>query len=97
MSINMTLKLTAKPGRVNLLNDWIDKTFPETRSFDGCEQLNLFRVVDKMDTLMIIERWRSQEDYEKYFNWRKENGTLYELFDLLAVPIEMTKLELLPA
>lgn len=97
MSVNMILKLTAKPGEVNDLIKWCTESFSTTRSFEGCEELNLFKVAGEMDTLMIVEQWTSQEHYEAYFNWRVENGTIKELFSRLSIPIGITRIELLPA
>lgn len=97
MSVNMILKLTAKPGEVDSLIKWCNESFPTTRSFDGCEELNLFKVAGEMDTLMIVEQWESEEKYAAYFSWRQENGTIKELYSRLSIPIGMTKIELLPA
>jgi quinol monooxygenase YgiN len=97
MSVNMILKLTAKPGQLNRLTDVCAAAFPVTRTFEGCEELHLFKVSDETHTLMIIEQWHSQADYDGYFAWRQGNGTLNEMLDLIEGPIEFIKLERLPA
>ncbi len=55
----------------------------ETRAFDGCISIEVY-LETATSTFTIIEDWESFDHYDKYLNWRKENG-LAELLDPLLV------------
>ena len=59
---------------------------PDTRSFDGCEGLDVKINSDDPNNLVLVERWQSRPHYEKYFAWRQETGLIDRLGPVLGAP-----------
>lgn len=87
MSINVILKLTAKPGQGGVIADHVAEMLKDTRKFKGYEKINLYTVEGQPETLLLVEQWETAEDYDAYRTWREE-GSGIELVEMLAQPIE---------
>ena len=86
MSVTILLDLKAAPGSIDKLKDVFVEILPDTRTYDGCEGLDVHLNQDDGDNLVIVERWQSRPHYEKYFAWRQETGLLDRLGPLLGAP-----------
>ena len=67
--------------------DDMEATFKEaliaTRAFDGCISIEVY-FEEATSIFTLIEDWESFDHYDRYLNWRKENG-LADLLDPLLV------------
>ncbi|HUU74012.1 MAG TPA: antibiotic biosynthesis monooxygenase family protein [Burkholderiales bacterium] len=93
MSITVLLDLKAQPGSMDALKQLFVEVLPDTRKYDGCEGLDVRLNQDDGDNLLLIERWQSRKQYEKYFAWRQETGLLDRLGPLLGAPPSLRYLE----
>jgi len=93
MSITVLLDLKAQPGSMDALKKLFVEVLPDTRKYDGCEGLDVRLNQDDGDNLLLIERWQSRKQYEKYFAWRQETGLLDRLGPLLGAPPSLRYLE----
>ena len=72
-----------KPGEggVQHILDFLTEILPDTRGFDGCQDLKVYG-----EGTVVIEYWDSAEHYQRYLNWRTETGVLDRLVEMLAAP-----------
>ena len=71
----VTISFNAAPGKRDRLVDLLAEILPDTRAFDGCNDVMLTERTGTPGALMLIEDWESAEHYEAYKNWRSESGT----------------------
>ena len=93
MAVSLMLKITAKPGHGWKVITYLAPRLKETRAFPGCESVALYTVDDQPDRALLLARWASIEDYEKYVAWRQGSGAMDQLMQLLARPLEVVKLQ----
>lgn len=93
MSVTVLLDLTAKPGSIENLKKLFVEILPDTRSYDGCEGLEVKINSDDPNNLLLVERWQSRQHYEKYFAWRQETGLIDRLGPLLGAPPSVRTME----
>ncbi len=86
MSVTIVLDLKAAPGSIDDLKQIFVEILPDTRTYEGCEALDVHLNQDDEHNLVIVERWQSRPHYEKYFAWRQETGLLDRLGPLLGAP-----------
>ena len=86
MSITVLLDLNAKPDSVEALKNIFIEILPDTRSYDGCEGLDVKVNQDDANNLVVVEHWKSRQHYEKYFAWRQETGLIDRLGPVLGAP-----------
>ena len=65
--------------------DFLTEILPDTRSFDGCQDLKVYIEGDG-EAMVFIEYWDSAEHYQRYLSWRTETGVLNRLVERLAAP-----------
>ena len=65
--------------------DFLTTILPDTRAFDGCQDLRVY-LEDGGAKVLFIEYWESTEHYQRYLSWRTEMGVLGELVAMLAEP-----------
>ena len=76
-----------KPGEdgYQSILDFLTEILPDTRSFEGCQDLKVYIEADG-EAIVFIEYWDSAEHYQQYLNWRTETGVLDRLVEMLAAP-----------
>ena len=74
MAATIFLEFTAKPGTGGDMLAALKEMLPDTRSYDGCIQNDVYRSQENPDTLLIHGTWESKEKYETYLAWRRETG-----------------------
>ena len=84
MSLIFTIEFDAADGERDALVDKLLSVLHETRAFDGCEQINFTESTSQPGTLLLIEKWASNEHYDAYKTWRRETGTSVLSSDLVA-------------
>ncbi len=88
METLVLLEANAKPECVQDVIDLLGQRLPETRAYDGCQEIIAYLNEDG-HTFVFVERWDSREQYEKYLAWREETGVLEALTALLQEPPEI--------
>lgn len=86
MATTIILEVTAKPGEGDNLVAFFKDVLPDTRSYDGCIRLDVYRGQDKPDTVTLVEKWETRSKYEAYLSWRQETGVLDALGGIVAGP-----------
>lgn len=62
-----------KEGMVEETEKLLREGLVETRSFDGCNSIEVY-FEEKTMTYTLIEDWKSLEHYERYLQWREDGG-----------------------
>ncbi len=85
MGILVLLEVAARPDCVEDMTEFLAARLPETRAFDGCEDITAY-LNDDGKTIVMVEHWDAKASYEKYTAWRRETGVLDTLATMLAGP-----------
>lgn len=92
VSFNMLLRLNALPEKADALEAFFARILPETRTFEGCQWIDLYRVSKAPHSFILIEQWNSVEDYQQYVAYRTSRGEADEMASLLHDPIDAVQL-----
>ncbi len=65
--------------------DFLSGILPDTRAFDGCQDLRVYIEGDG-EAILFVEYWDSAAHYQRYLEWRTETGVLNQLVEMLAAP-----------
>ena len=79
MGVIVTVEWQAKPGNGTAMRKAIIEVLPETRSYKGCQWLELIVNQDDPDNLVVWERWDTRASYEAYLQWRVDKGVVSSL------------------
>ena len=86
MSVVVLLELQVKPEAVNEVKTFLQQVLPDTRSYAGCQGIDIYGNADDPSNLVFYERWDSRDHYQKYLSWRTETGVLDQLSAKLTAP-----------
>lgn len=84
MSLIFNVEFDAADGKRDALVEKLHSILHETRAFDGCEHIDFAESTSQPGTLLLIEKWASNEHYDAYKTWRQETGTSVLSSDLVA-------------
>jgi quinol monooxygenase YgiN len=82
MGTLVILEGIAKPECVRELGDFLKRVFPDTRSYDGCQDITAYLNEDSK-AIVMVEHWNSKDHYRKYLAWRKQTGVFADLRAML--------------
>lgn len=83
MAVTIFLEIRAKKDTGGELLALTKALLPDTRSYDGCLGIDVYRNQDDRDVIVLVENFESKAHYEKYVAWRQETGALQQLTDAL--------------
>lgn len=86
MSILALVEVQFQPEKIEDGKAFILRLMPDTRSYDGCQGVDVFVNQDTPGNLVAVEYWESREHHEKYAQWRTETGVMEGLGSMLAGP-----------
>ena len=72
-----------------LLKKYLKEILPDTRSFEGCEEVQLYENKESPTKFTIHAKWTSEEAQKKYMAWRMENGSLEKITPMLSESFSM--------
>lgn len=78
MAILVLFEGQVTKGSADALETILTDIFPDTRSYSGCGGISAAFDPERK-TVVFVERWDSQSQYEKYLAWRKETGVLDQI------------------
>ena len=80
MSVTITLELTTKTddGGEAVVAMFAER-LPHTRTFDGCESIDLFVDQSNPRHLIVIQEWESGDKYTAYSDWAMSQPGTQEL------------------
>ncbi len=84
MSVIVTVSLDVKEDSAEELKKYFKEILPDTRSFEGCQGVQLYESKESPTKMTIHSKWTSEEAQKKYMEWRIENGSLEKLMPMLS-------------
>ncbi len=84
MSVIVLVDMQVKPEAVGEMKSNLKKNLPDTRAYDGCQSIDIYDNIDDSGNLVVCGRWESRKHHESYMDWRRETGTLDQIFAMLA-------------
>lgn len=79
MTVSVLLEGFLKGGERDGFTALLTDKFKVTKTFDGFQTIDLTYNVEDPSNWVITELWDSKEDYQKYLEFRQEDGTLDEV------------------
>ena len=83
MSVNVLLEIQSNPEDIDKLQSTIEHILPNTRDFDGCIEVQVVSNQDDPLNMIIIQKWKTRQHYEKYLAWRVKTGAIDALGKML--------------
>ena len=93
MGVAVLLEMHIKPECVEEVKAFMKDNLNDTRTYEGCQGLDVFDNMDETGNLVIYERWDSRPHYEKYFAWRTGSGALDRMAPMLKEPLNIRYFE----
>lgn len=76
MSVRVILELHVKPELAEPMKAGFKDILPDTRSFEGCEEISVLQSQEDPNMLLVLEQWETREHYEAYLKWRTDRGDM---------------------
>jgi len=89
MSIMVKFELNAQKDKEVEIHNFFERILKGTRDFSGNEGVKISHSFEDKAKLVLIEYWQTQEDFDKYLNWRKDIGDFETLGTMLSVDPDM--------
>lgn len=89
MSVTVIVNISAKEESLEKLKKYFKEILPDTRSYDGCQGVQLYQSQEDPTKLMIHAKWISEEAQKKYIVWRMETGEFDKLNQMITEPPSM--------
>lgn len=86
MSVLVLLEAQVKPEDVSNMKSYLTEILPESRTYEGCQAMDMYFNTENENSMVIIERWDSRSHHEKYLGWRTETGVMGKIGGMLAGP-----------
>lgn len=86
MVCQVLLEAKIKDGCHDKLKASFVELLPVTRAYDGCISLYITKDLDDPSRIIIIEMWETRGHYERYLQWRTEQGDMDALGELMEDP-----------
>ena len=79
MTVGVLVEGFLKDGERDGFTALLTEKFKVTRTFDGFQTIDLTYNVEDPSNWVITELWDTKEEYQKYLQFRQEDGTLDEV------------------
>ena len=79
MTVSVLLEGFLKEGERDGFTALLTEKFKVTRTFDGFQTIDMTYNVEDPSNWVITELWDTKEEYQKYLQFRQEDGTLDEV------------------
>ena len=86
MGVFVVAELKVNPEDVSNMKSLLAEIFPGTRAYKGCQGIDAYYNTADSGNMILIERWDSRAQHEKYMAWRTETGVMDKVGGMLAGP-----------
>ena len=84
MSVIVLVNLNVKKEHIEELKKYFKEILPDTRSFEGCQGVQMYESKESPTKMTIHAKWVSEEAQKKYMSWRMDSGALDKLIPMLS-------------
>ena len=86
MTVMALIEVRIKPEVIDEFKSAIKRLLPDTRSYDGCQGVDVYVNEDNPGNLVFVGYWDSPEHHKRYRAWRAESGIGEQLGAMFAAP-----------
>jgi quinol monooxygenase YgiN len=90
MSVRVTLELHVKPEAAEQMKGGFKELLPDTRAFDGCEEISVLQNQEDPTMFLVVEQWETRESYEAYLKWRTDRGDMDNIAAVSTEPYKVS-------
>lgn len=94
MSTAIIIRLQIQQGRTAEFFDYLKKVLPDTRSYAGFINIDVYSSFEDPHKVIMYQVWQSPEHRQAYHAWREKTGVAEKIFSFFASPPEMHQFEL---
>ena len=87
MSILILREGQIQPDKITEMKAYLLQIVPETRSYDGCQGVDVYYSMDNPGDMVVLQQWESRDHFEKYQQWREETGVFAKSVSMLTGPL----------
>ena len=84
MTVIVLVNLNVKEESIDELKTYFKEILPDTRSFEGCQEVQLYQNKESPTKMTIHSKWTSDEAQKKYMSWRIDTGSLDKIIPMLS-------------
>ena len=84
MSVIVLVNFDVKEESIEELKKYLKEILPDTRSFEGCQGVQLYESRETPTKMTIHAKWTSEEAQKKYMSWRMDSGALDKVIPMLS-------------
>ena len=89
MSVIVLVNLSIKEESLEKFKTFFKEIIPDTRSYEGCQGIQLYQNKESPTKFTIHAKWDSEEAQKKYMAWRMETGSFDKLQPMLSEPFSI--------
>ena len=86
MSITVFIDGQIQSDKIADTKSFMAQVMPDTRSYDGCQGVDVYFNLDDPVNMVVVEQWESLGHFEKYQQWRKETGIMDKIVSMQTRP-----------
>ncbi len=76
MTVTVVFEITARPEHRDALVKFMHENLGDTRAWKGCRHVDYLIEQDDPNHIVVWQHWDSRAQYEEYFKWRREGGSV---------------------
>ena len=84
MSVLVLIEGPVKHEDIPKMKSYMAEILPDTRAYDGCQEIELYFNMENRDSMILAEHWDSRAHHEKYLDWRTETGVMDKIGSMLS-------------
>ena len=77
MTVMVTAEFKMKPESAETVIQTMKEILPDTRAYDGCQEVKSY-YEPETHSLLLVEMWERSEHPQNYLGWRGETGFVDE-------------------
>ncbi len=86
LSLVVTSELSIREGKLDEFLSLVNTGLEVSRNFSGNQSFDIYLEKENSGKVLFIERWESEQHFQKYFLWRLEQGDLDDLEPYFSAP-----------
>ena len=97
MSVLVLFEAQVKAEDVSNMKSYLAEILPDTGAYDGCQGIDVYFNTEDTGNMIMVERWNSRGQHEKYSGWRTETGVKDKMSAMLVGPRKIRYFERIDA
>jgi|APCry1669189070_1035195.scaffolds.fasta_scaffold29120_2 quinol monooxygenase YgiN len=87
---NIIVRFILQPNKRDSFLELLKVALIDTRNFKGCISIETYTDEEDPNSVWLLQKWQSRNDYDEYVKWRLANGMIEALAPFVSKPLEIT-------